>query len=388
MQVEYIGDSQYGSRDSARGTGNRAPKTGGVPGEPGKAESGTRASRSQPLTTTDFQHTTSVQYTRLGNTGLSISRICLGCMSYGSPDWRPWVLDEQAARPFFRQALEHGINFFDTADMYSLGVSEEITGRALRDMANLEEVVIATKAYWPMSEGQNMRGLSRKHLTQACEASLRRLGIGTIDLYQIHRFDANTPIDETLRALDDLVRAGKVRYIGASSGPAWQMMKALSASERNGWARFVSMQNHYNLLYREEEREMIPLCLSEGIGVIPWSPLARGLLARAGAPAASQSTASSTTRAETDTIAPKLYDTPEDADVVAAVRRVADTRGVTPAEVSLAWLLSRPAVVAPIIGATKPEHLDAAIRALDVTLTAEEVAELEAPYRPHVVKGH
>ena len=330
----------------------------------------------------------SVQYTRLGNTGLSISRICLGCMSYGSPDWRPWVLDEQAARPFFRQALDHGINFFDTADMYSLGVSEEITGRALRDMANLEEIVIATKAYWPMSEGQNMRGLSRKHLTQACEASLRRLGIDTIDLYQIHRFDANTPIDETLRALDDLVRAGKVRYIGASSGPAWQMMKALSISERNGWARFVSMQNHYNLLYREEEREMIPLCLSEGIGVIPWSPLARGLLARAGAPAASQSTSSSTTRAETDTIAPKLYDTPEDADVVAAVRRVADARGVTPAEVSLAWLLSRPAVVAPIIGATKPEHLDAAIRALDVTLTAEEVAELEAPYRPHVVKGH
>lgn len=309
-------------------------------------------------------------------------------MSYGSPKWRPWVLDEQAARPFFRQALDRGINFFDTADMYSLGVSEEITGRALRDMANLEEIVIATKAYWPMSEGQNMRGLSRKHLTQACEASLRRLGIETIDLYQIHRFDPNTPIDETLRALDDLVRQGKVRYIGASSGPAWQMMKALSASERNGWARFVSMQNHYNLVYREEEREMIPLCLSEGIGVIPWSPLARGLLARAGEPAASQSTSSSTTRAETDTIAPKLYDTPEDADVVAAVGRVADARGITPAEVSLAWLLSRPAVVAPIIGATKPEHLDAAIRALDVTLTAEEVAELEAPYQPHVVKGH
>ena len=326
-----------------------------------------------------------MQYRRLGQTGMTVSRICLGCMSYGSSSWRPWVLNEEAARPFFRQALDVGINFFDTADMYSLGVSEEITGRALRDMARLEEIVIATKVFWPMGEGQNMAGLSRKHVVQACEASLRRLGIDTIDLYQIHRFDPATPIDETLRALDDLVRAGKVRYIGASSGFAWQMMKALSISERNGWARFVSMQNHYNLLYREEEREMIPLCEAEGIAVNPWSPLARGLLARA---EDRFGEGSGTSRGATDTIGPKLYDTPGDADVVAAVRRVSQARGIPPAEVSLAWLLSRPAVVAPIVGATKPEHLDAAVRALDVSLTSEEISALEAPYRPHAVKGH
>jgi 1-deoxyxylulose-5-phosphate synthase len=329
-----------------------------------------------------------MQYRRLGQTGMTVSRICLGCMSYGSSKWRPWVLNEDAARPFFRQALDRGINFFDTADMYSLGVSEEVTGRALRAMAKLEEIVIATKVFWPMSEGHNMVGLSRKHITQACEASLRRLGIDTIDLYQIHRFDPDTPIDETLRALDDLVRAGKVRYIGASSGFAWQMMKALSLSERNGWARFVSMQNHYNLLYREEEREMIPLCVEEGIAVNPWSPLARGLLARAEIRPGRPGEGSGSSRAVTDTIAPKLYDTPEDVDVVAAVRHVAQARGITPAEVSLAWLFSRPAVVAPIVGATKPEHLDAAIRALEVTLTPEEMAVLEGPYRPHDVKGH
>jgi aryl-alcohol dehydrogenase-like predicted oxidoreductase len=329
-----------------------------------------------------------MQYRRLGHTGMTVSRICLGCMSYGSSQWRPWVLNEDAARPFFRQALDRGINFFDTADMYSLGVSEEVTGRALRAMAKLEEIVIATKVFWPMNDGHNMAGLSRKHVMQACEASLRRLGIETIDLYQIHRFDSETPIDETLRALDDLVRQGKVRYIGASSGPAWRMMKALSLSERNGWARFVTMQNHYNLLYREEEREMIPLCVEEGIGVIPWSPLARGMLARGEAFREPPPDAGATSRAVTDTIAPKLYDTPEDADVVAAVRRVAQARGIGQAEVALAWLLARPAVVAPIVGATKPEHLDAAVRALDVTLTTEEVAALEAPYRPHTVKGY
>jgi len=306
-------------------------------------------------------------------------------MSYGSSSWRPWVLAEDAARPFFKQALDLGINFFDTADMYSVGVSEEITGRALRDMARLEEIVIATKVFWPMGQGLNMAGLSRKHVVQACEASLRRLGIETIDLYQIHRFDPATPIEETLRALDDLVRAGKVRYIGASSGSAWQMMKALSVSERNGWARFVSMQNHYNLLYREEEREMIPLCEAEGIAVNPWSPLARGLLARA---EDRFGETGDTSRGATDTIGPKLYDTPGDADVVAAVRRVSTARGIGPAEVSLAWLLSRPAVVAPIVGATKPEHLDAAVRALDVVLSAEEIAELEAAYQPHSIKGH
>lgn len=329
-----------------------------------------------------------MQYRRLGQTGMTVSRLCLGCMSYGSSKWRPWVLNEDAARPFFRQALDRGINFFDTADMYSLGVSEEVTGRALRTMARIDEIVVATKVFWPMGEGQNMAGLSRKHITQACEASLRRLGIETIDLYQIHRFDTDTPIDETLRALEDLVRSGKVRYLGASSGYAWQMMKALSVSERNGWARFVSMQNHYNLLYREEEREMIPLCLEEGIAVNPWSPLARGLLARAEIrpDRAREGTASS--RSATDTISPKLYDTPEDADVVAALRRVSQARGVPPAEVALAWLFSRPAVVAPIVGATKPEHLESAVRALDVTLSQEEIDILEAPYRPHDVKGH
>jgi aryl-alcohol dehydrogenase-like predicted oxidoreductase len=329
-----------------------------------------------------------MQYRRLGQTGMTVSRICLGCMSYGSSKWRPWVLNEDAARPFFRQAIERGINFFDTADMYSLGVSEEVAGRALRAMAKLEEIVIATKVFWPMGEGHNMAGLSRKHVMQACEASLRRLGIETIDLYQIHRFDAETPIDETLRALDDLVRQGKVRYIGASSGYAWQMMKALSLSERNGWAKFVTMQNHYNLLYREEEREMIPLCVEEGIGVITWSPLARGLLARGEMPRERTAEAGGTSRAATDTILPKLYDTPEDADVVAAVRRVSQARGITPAEVSLAWLLSRPAVVAPIVGATKPEHLDTAVRAVDVVLSAEEIAALEVPYRAHEIKGH
>ena len=221
-----------------------------------------------------------MEYATLGRTGLTVSRLCLGCMSYGTPQWRPWVLDDAGARPFFRMALEAGVNFFDTADMYSLGVSEEVTGRALREMANRDEIVLATKVFYPMNAHPNMGGLSRKHIIQGCEASLRRLGMDAIDLYQIHRFDAGVPIEETLAALDHLVHAGKVRYIGASSGPAWQLMRALSISERNGWARFVSMQNHYNLVYREEEREMIPLCLAEGLGVIPWSPLARGLVAR------------------------------------------------------------------------------------------------------------
>jgi aryl-alcohol dehydrogenase-like predicted oxidoreductase len=326
-----------------------------------------------------------MQYAQLGRTGLTVSRICLGCMSYGTPEWRPWVLDEDASRPFFRQAVEAGINFFDTADMYSLGVSEEVTGRALREFANLEEVALATKVYFPMSDRPNMSGLSRKHVVQACEASLRRLGIETIDLYQIHRFDARVPVEETLAALDLLVRQGKVRYIGASSGYAWQMAQALSASERNGWARFVSMQNHYNLVYREEEREMIPLCEAEGIGVIPWSPLARGLLAR---PVEGAAVMTGTTRAESDAFARQLYDEPSDLEVVAAVHRVASGRGVTPAEVALAWLLSRPAVTAPIVGATKPGHLEAAVRAVDLELTPDECAVLEAPYRPHAVKGH
>ena len=326
-----------------------------------------------------------MEYTTLGATGVTVSRICLGCMSYGTPAWRPWVLDEDASRPFFRRAVEAGINFFDTADMYSLGVSEEVTGRALREFGRLEEIVLATKVFWPMGEGPNLRGLSRKHIVQGCEASLRRLGVETIDLYQIHRFDAATPIEETLAALDHLVHAGKVRYIGANSGWAWQMAKALSVSERRGWARFVTMQNHYNLLYREEEREMIPLCLAEGVAVIPWSPLARGLLAGG---RTSLGDRDSTARAATDDYGHRLYDEPGDWEVVEAVRAVAGERGVTPAEVALAWLLAKPAVAAPIVGATKLSHLDAAIRAVELALTPDEVARLEAPYRPHPVRGH
>ncbi|HET7230922.1 MAG TPA: aldo/keto reductase [Longimicrobium sp.] len=326
-----------------------------------------------------------MQYTTLGATGAVVSRICLGCMSYGDPRARAWILDEEQARPFFRRAIEAGINFFDTADMYSVGVSEEITGRALREFGNLDEIVLATKVFNPMGPGPNMRGLSRKHVVQACEASLRRLGVETIDLYQIHRFDPATPIEETLAALDHLVHSGKVRYIGASSGWAWQMARALSVSERNGWARFVSMQNHYNLVYREEEREMIPLCEAEGVAVIPWSPLARGLLA-GGRTGVGDRT--STTRAATDEFGHTLYGQPGDGEVVDAVRAVAAERGVTPAEVSLAWLLSKPAVTAPIVGATKMPHLDAAIRAVELALTPDEVARLEAPYRPHEVRGH
>ena len=324
-----------------------------------------------------------MKYTTLGRTGLMVSRICLGCMSFGSKRWRPWVLDSQEAMPFFRRAIEHGINFFDTADMYSLGESEVITGRALREYARLEEVVLATKVRFPMSEAPNMGGLSRKHIVQGCEASLKRLGVDTIDLYQIHRFDPRTPIEETLAALDFLVHQGKVRYIGASSSYAWQLAQALSASEQRGWARFITMQNHYNLAYREEEREMIPLCVKEGIGVIPWSPLARGLLAGS---RKSLDDRSSTIRAETDK-AYELYDDPSDWAVVEAVRKVAGARNVSPAEVALAWLLAKPAVVAPIVGSTKIEHLDAAVRAVDLSLSEEEMKALEAPYRPHPVRG-
>jgi 1-deoxyxylulose-5-phosphate synthase len=328
-----------------------------------------------------------VEYVRLGRSGLTVSRLALGCMSYGDPGWRPWILDESAAQPFFRRAIEMGITFFDTADMYSLGVSEEVTGRALKAMARREEIVIATKVNFPMSAGPNMGGLSRKHILQACEASLRRLGIEAIDLYQIHRFDPSVPIDETLEALNDLVRGGKVRYVGASSGPSWRMAQALSISDRRGWARFISMQNHYNLLYREEEREMIPLCLQEGVGLVPWSPLARGVLARP-RPASGTVRTNDTARSASDDYSPRLYDESGDWNVVDAVDRVSGERGVTMAEVALAWLLGRPGVAAPIIGATKLEHLEAAGRALALRLTPEETAALEAPYRPHGVKGH
>ena len=323
-------------------------------------------------------------HTQLGDTGLTVSRLCLGCMSFGDPGWRAWALDEETSRPFFRRAVEAGINFFDTADMYSLGRSEEITGRALREFAKLDEVVIATKVYWPMNDRPNMRGLSRKHIVQACDASLRRLGVDTIDLYQIHRFDASFPIEETLAALEHLVRQGKVRYIGASSGYAWQMAQALSTSERRGWARFVSMQNHYNLIYREEEREMIPLCASEGVGILPWSPLARGLLARP----RKVTDAAATVRATSDAFGKEMYAGQVDWEIVDAVERIAAERAVPMAQVSLAWLLSRPAVTAPIIGATRVSHLDDAIAALDIKLSDAELADLEAPYQPHGVLGH
>jgi aryl-alcohol dehydrogenase-like predicted oxidoreductase len=323
-----------------------------------------------------------MQYTQLGTSGLIVSRICLGCMTYGSSKWRPWVLDEPEARPFYRKALDLGINFFDTADMYSMGVSEEITGRTLREMANMEEIVLATKAHFPMGDGPNMGGLSRKHIVQGCEASLRRLGVETIDLYQIHRFKGTVPIEETLAALNHLVNQGKVRYIGASSGYAWQMANALSLSERNGWARFISMQNHYNLVYREEEREMIPLCVEKGVGIIPWSPLARGRLART-----TPSAVEGTTRAEVDQYARDLYDSPSDNEVIEANRKVASDLGIPPSHVALAWLLSKPGVAAPIIGATKLEHLESAVAALDVKLTREQIQALESPYRPHAIRG-
>ena len=325
-----------------------------------------------------------MQYTYLGRTGVKVSRLCLGCMSYGDPKWRPWVLDEQAAFPFFRKAVEAGINFFDTADVYSLGASEEITGKALREYARLEEVVLATKVFSRMGEGPNMQGLSRKHIQQGCEASLRRLGVETIDLYQIHRYDKHTPLEEILSALDLLVRQGKVRFIGASSMAAWKFAQALSLSERNGWARFVSMQNHYNLIYREEEREMIPLCQAEGVGAIPWSPLARGLLAGT-RKAPDDKTAS--TRAASDEYAWSLYDHPADIEVMRACKKVAKRLSVEPAQVAIAWLLSKPAVTAPIIGATKIKHLEAALAAVDLKLADEEIQQLEKPYQPHAVRG-
>ncbi len=325
-----------------------------------------------------------MKYTTLGRTGVTVSRLALGCMSYGSPAWRPWVLTEDQAQPFFRRAVEAGINFFDTADMYSMGVSEEVTGRALRTYARMEEVVLATKVHFPMTDRPNMGGLSKKHVVQGCEASLKRLGVGTIDLYQIHRFDPTVPLDETLAALDQLVTQGKVRFIGASSGPAYRFAKALALSDARGFARFASMQNHYNLLYREEEREMLPLCREEGVAVIPWSPLARGLLA---GPRSSAADAATTARSASDDYTPKLYDTPSDGDVIAALRKVAAARGCPPAEVALAWLLSRPGVTAPIVGATKLEHLEAALKAVETVLSDEEVAALEAPYRPHGVRG-
>ena len=328
-----------------------------------------------------------MEYTKLGRTGLDVSRICLGCMSYGSGKRgnHAWSLGEEESRPFIKKALEAGINFFDTANRYSLGSSEEILGRAIRDFARRDEVVIATKVYGRMRPGPNGGGLSRKAIFAELDASLTRLGLEDVDLYQIHRWDYDTPIEETLEALHDVVKAGKVRYIGASSMHAWQFARALGIAEKHGWTRFVSMQNLVNLLYREEEREMLPLCQAEGVAVIPWSPLARGLLAGTRRTPADNT---ATRRAESDDFARKLYDQPGDQDVIDAVRRVAEARGVSAARVALAWMLTKPAVTAPIIGATKMAHLDDALAALDLELNAEDIQQLEAPYRPHAVRGH
>lgn len=325
-----------------------------------------------------------MEYVNLGRSGLKVSRICLGMMTYGSSKWRPWVLDEAESRPFIQRALEMGINFFDTADMYSQGVSEEVTGRALRDFARREEVVIASKVFFPTGEGPNQGGLSRSHIIHAVEDSLRRLGTDYIDLYQIHRADPTTPIDETLTALHDLVKAGKVRYIGASSMFAWQFARTLYLADLHGWTRFVSMQNHYNLVYREEEREMIPLCRAEGVGVIPWSPLARGFLAGNRA----REYFGETVRAKSDDFAQQLYFQETDFEVVDRAVQLAERFNVAPAQIALAWLLHQAGISAPIIGASKMYQLDQAVAALDIELSPEDCSFLEAPYQPHPVLGH
>jgi len=325
-----------------------------------------------------------MEYVRLGNTGLKVSRLCLGCMTYGSSQWRSWVYDEAEALPFFKLAVERGINFFDTANVYSQGVSEEVTGKALKQFARREDVVIATKVHGEMGKGPNDSGLSRKHIMAQIDASLRRLGVDYVDLYQIHRFSYDTPIEETLEALNDVVRAGKARYIGASSMYAWQFARMLAVSERNGWARFVSMQPQYNLVYREEEREMLPLCKAEGVGVIPWSPLARGFLA-GGRPGPRQG---NTERARTDAFADRLYFTDADYAVVVALTEVAKARGVSNMQVAMAWVLRNPAITSPIVGASKLGQLEEAVQAIELKLTDEEVAKLEAPYRAKPVLDH
>ncbi len=320
---------------------------------------------------------------RLGSSGLHVSRVCLGMMSYGNDSDRPWVLDEAGAEPIIRRAVDAGITFFDTADVYSAGASEVATGRIVGKLLSRDEVVIATKVNGQMTPGPNGRGLSRKHVLSAIDASLQRLGMDYVDLYQIHRFDKETPIEETMEALHDVVRAGKARYIGASSMFAWQFALAQHVAERNGWTRFVSMQNHYNLLYREEEREMIPLCIHDGVGVIPWSPLARGWLTGS----RTREGERRTVRAETDAFGDTLYGE-SDFDIVDRVGQVAGERGVPSAQVALAWLLHKPGVTAPIVGATKIGHLEDAIAAADVSLSDDEIARLEEPYVPHRIVGH
>lgn len=325
-----------------------------------------------------------MEQVRLGTTGVKVSRICLGMMSYGDPAVRPWALDEDAGEPIVRRAVEGGVTFFDTADVYSLGVSEQITGRLLpKFFSRRDDYVLATKVCLPMGDGPNDQGLSRKHIMAGIDASLRRLGTDYVDLYQIHRWDYGTPIEETMEALHDVVKSGKARYIGASSMFAWQFAKAQHVADKHGWTKFVAMQNHYNLVYREEEREMIPLCLDQGVGVIPWSPLARGMLAgnreRGGE--------RKTVRSQNDSFGDSLYDE-ADFDVVDAVRAVAAERGVPAAQAALAWLLAKPGVTAPIVGATKLTHMDDAIAAADLRLDDKEVERMQAPYRPHTVIGH
>ena len=324
-----------------------------------------------------------MEYTRLGNTGLMVSKLCLGCMTYGRPTDRwPWALNEEQSRPFIQKALELGINFFDTADVYSAGASEEVVGRALRDFTSRDEVVIATKVHGEMGPGPNDKGLSRKHILSAIDASLKRLGTDYVDLYQIHRWDYNTPIEETLEALNDVVRAGKARYIGASSMYAWQFAQALYTADRNGWARFVSMQPQYNLVYREEEREMLPFCADQKIGVIPWSPLARGLLTGNRSKERNE-----TERAKTDKFGQSLYSRDDDFVVADGVTALAKERGVPATQIALAWVFAKPVITAPIIGASKPGHLEDAVGALSIQLSDEEIKRLEAPYQPHPVLG-
>lgn len=323
-----------------------------------------------------------MDYVNLGRTGLKVSKLAMGCMTFGSSQWAPWVLDMEDSAKILRQAVDLGINFFDTADMYSLGKSEEITGKVLLDLVPRQKLVIATKLYNPMSNDVNDRGLSRKHIFEAVDGSLKRLGTDYIDLYQLHRFDYDTPLEETLDALNDVVRSGKVRYLGASSMHAWQFMKAIGLQRQHGWAQFVSMQPHYNLIYREEEREMLPLCLSEGVGVVPWSPLARGRLAgRAD---------SDTTRGQTDGTARNLYDKTKAADdaVIAALKAVAERHGRPMAQVAYAWVASRPAITSPIVGISKPGQFEDAVKALEIRLSDEDVAELEKGYMPKPIAGH
>src|SRR5438445_1330151 len=322
-----------------------------------------------------------MEYTNLGSTGVKVSRICLGCMTYGTKKWRQWVLEEEESRLFIKQALDAGINFFDTADMYSLGASEQVLGRALKDFGpSRDKLVIATKVFFPLGDDPNQKGLSRKHIMHAIDDSLRRLGTDYVDLYQIHRFDYETPIEETLTALHDVVKSGKARYIRASSMFAWQFAQMLHTSDRLGLTRFVTMQNHYNLVYREEEREMVPLCQAENVGLLPWRPLARGVLAG--------NRTASTLRAQEDDDTKKPYQQEADDRVVDCVEQAAKNRGVPPAQVALAWLLQKPGVTAPIVGASKPHHLQDAVAAVGVKLTQQEISQLESVYVPHPVLGH